>query len=837
MKSQEKKPRSRSFKMCFGLIMFSVIVLISVVSLTVIGYVLVENAKQTGSEVAYAYSMKEEHNIESYMSLLEIGAGYVEEYTKTGAQEEEISRWINDYFDRINEVAGENVIDPYAVVNGTIIAANPWENDESYEAEKTKWYQRAMEEPEKVIFTDAYIDAIYHKPVITIAKKCGEASVMAFDIFPENFRVHAELSGLPEGSAYYLCDKKGTILYHNTPWDETQEKAQNYINSIFPSILENSVENKIFEDWNGKKCIIYYTQVENGWYSVLTMPFSGLLQSLWIAAVLYVAVFILFLSIAYIMWKRDFRLNKDMERTNETINILSNSFYAIYRVNFVNGSYEMIKGSRYVSEHMEKRGSYEELLCVWKHVISKEAYEEFRESFSLENIQKLVEQQTGNFGGDFLRSFEGVYKWVNVQLLTVPELKAEAILCFREVDEEKRRQLQHIKLLENALDTAHKSEASQKQFFSNMSHDMRTPLNVIIGMSEMAVSYEKNPEKMSDYMKKINVSSKQLLGLINDILEISRLEQGLRLENEEFNFRKSAEECCKVFQTQAKMEDKNFDSSFEIQDEVVRGDALRLNQIMNNLLSNALKFTEKGDSIAVKVTQISQEEYAKYQIEVRDTGIGMSQEFQKRLFTPYEREKRFEARNVMGTGLGMAIVKNLISHMNGEICVRSKPGEGTAFTLVIPLEVVRRKEQKAVCSEEEKRSYREYSLKGKKVLLVEDYEMNMEIATGILEMWEAHVTPARNGREALEIFTASKEFDFDLILMDMQMPEMDGCEAAKAIRALPRKDAQKVLIVALTANAFAEDVALTREAGMNAHVSKPIDVNVLCSTLDKLLNA
>ena len=270
--------------------------------------------------------------------------------------------------------------------------------------------------------------------------------------------------------------------------------------------------------------------------------------------------------------------------------------------------------------------------------------------------------------------------------------------------------------------------------------------------------------------------------------------------------------------------------SFDMEDAIVMGDFFRIGQILNNLLSNAFKYSKAGAQIFLRVKQLNQQEHTKYQIVVQDTGIGMSREFVERIFEPYARETRFGAQKVSGTGLGMPIVKSLVSQMSGQITVDSELGKGSTFTITIPLETVRETEKP---EQEETEAASQFSLEGRKILLAEDNDFNMEIATEILSMHGVQVTQAWNGAEAVLLFRESLPFSFDAILMDMQMPEMDGCEAARNIRAMNRPDAQVIPIIAVTANAFAEDIAMTTEAGMNAHISKPIDFEVLCRTLEE----
>lgn len=470
-------------------------------------------------------------------------------------------------------------------------------------------------------------------------------------------------------------------------------------------------------------------------------------------------------------------------------------------------------------------------------VIDQETFDQFKTSFSLENIRQLVERNVSDFGGDFRRLFDGEYRWVSVRLLFDSALRQEeAVLCFRQVEEEKERQLRQLHVLENALDQARESEAAREQFFSQMSHDMRTPLNVIIGTVELA--QQSTAEKIGDCLKKIQVSASHLLELINDILEMSRMERtDLSLKNDPCDLRETVSQCLSGFQTQAELQHKSLEASFSLTHPQVYADAFRLQQVLNNLISNAMKFANEGDKIQVEVSQPSRQEQGICCIVVRDTGVGMSEDFLPKLFTPYARESRFGVQTVLGTGLGMTIVHTIVTHMGGQIQVESAPGQGSAFTLTIPMEPVTEKAETAPPEAAAPAPPAEDPtrvLRGKWVLLAEDYEMNLEIATELLKLAGARVTQARNGQEAVERFAQSQPGEFDVILMDMNMPVLDGCGAAAAIRAMDRPDAASVPILAVTANAFAEDVAATAQAGMNAHIAKPIDMRQLAGVLQGL---
>lgn len=834
MKKANTESKVRFNSVRWNLIIFAAIVLISLFSLFFTRYVLIENARKMGEEITYSYSIEEEHNLENYNTLISVGAQYIEELEAQESDQEVIREWITDYFEKMAAVIGENSIDPYAVVNGEIIALDSWAEKLDYDAYQTPWYQQAVAAGGEVIYTDAYMDAVYEKPVITIAKECGDSgNVIAFDIFPEDFKAYTDMQKLPEGSGYYVYDSQGALLYGETKGNLTQEtlkQRQRLLYQKAQSTGFTDLENAYIAE-NGRRMEVYYRKTSSGWLTALVIPQSFLVNNWDKIMGMYLFAFAGYLIVAAIIWNREKVRNREIRRMNETVHILGESYYAYYRVNVCRETYEIIKGSDYVKEHLKPKGNYTELLSLFRNIIMKEDYEEFAESFSIENINKHLKDQVKDFGGDFRRLFDGEYKWVQVRMLFAPAInQEEMVLCFRHVEEERKRRLKRTELLEDALKAANDSKTSQKQFFSNISHDMRTPLNVIIGMSELAEKNVEDTEKARDYLQKINYSSKQMLALINDILEMSRLEQGAVPDCTRFQLKQSVDACMSGFGIKAQEEGKKFELDYRLTHETVYGDLSRLEQLLNNLVSNAMKFTKQGDSVSVRIWEIDLQEYTKYQIIVEDTGIGMTQEFLKKLFVPYQREKRFGVQSVEGTGLGMPIVRSIVSLMGGEIAVESEPDVGTKFTVTLPLLPADEEQEK----EEDDHTEPDYELEGKRILLVEDYELNMEMTTDILQMYGVEVLQAWNGEEAVERFTETGEFSLDAILMDMEMPVMDGCTATRKIRSLSRADAKSIPIIALTANAFSEDIAKTSKAGMNAHIFKPIDIHILCETLGKL---
>lgn len=827
--------------MRLNFIAFAALIVIAVIGISLIRSTLFDNAWETGTSMARNYAAEEQSSLTMYETLLTFGTASIDDRTKQGWSHEEMRQWTDIYFARLDSVLGEGVVDPYVVLDGEIIAAHPWDVDETYDVESTEWYQRAISADGKVIFTDLYTDVIYDKPVITIAQQCAYAdAVMAFDILPENIRFQFDDLSMEAGDSFFLCDSRGQIIYADTGIELPREEVQAYLNSLVARISAGEVDGSglNISDLDGQARAVYYARLSNGWYSIVTIPHSNILGDFsWLKMCLILMIALFLLLIAGMTW-RDMRIGERIERTNETVRVLGNSYYALYRVDYGADTYEMIKGSDYVRERIPPSGPYGDLLRTAGEVVDPDAYKDFLENFSSENIRKLVSRRVRNFGGDFLRRFGNEMRWVSVRILFDESLAPEeVVLCFQEVEEEKQRELRQRRLLEDALEIARKNEVSKQSFFSNMSHDMRTPLNAIIGLSDLAAGHVEDPEKVREYLKKINFSSRQLLGLINDILDMSRMEQGkLVLNSKEFDLKQCMEECVGSFRFQAEAARKTLTLQMDVRDAQVMGDPFRIGQVMNNLLSNAVKFTREGDSIRVTVTQMEAApgQLCKYRLVIADTGIGMSKEYLPHLFEPYSREMRFGERQAVGTGLGMPITQSIVTQMNGEIHVESAPGEGTTFTIILPFAIAHKQAQAAETADGGEEAF---SLEGRRILLAEDNEVNMEITTELLQMNGVAVTQAWNGAEAVERFREAEAFAFDAILMDMQMPVMDGCEAARRIRALRRPDARKVPIVAVTANAFAEDIAATSAAGMDAHVSKPIDFAHLVKVLRECIGS
>ena len=816
--------------------LLALMVMVGIVGMMVSQQLLLDNARTLGKNLVTSYSNDEDSQLSEYDRILTTAMYYMEDMADQGVDRDTFGAWMTDYFEKNASLTGIESPNVYAVLDGQLVSTNEL-LDSDYDYQAQSWYQLAMAVEGRVIFTDSYRSDIYDgQPLVTVAvSAAGSDNAIALDVPIDYFRAGHTVQDLPAGGAYYVLDKRGNLLYHNVPFEATEELLEDYTKDLFDRVSRGELDGKDNSIIGVQKVKrgLYYQHTVNGWLCILTVPYETLLQGVQSILVWYGAGLGLCIIVAVGMWMRDRRLSRTAQRTTETIQVLGNMYYAIYRVNAQTGSFEMTKGSDFVKRAFHKeKGDYPDLVKVIVSSLDEWTGEDFANSFSLENIQKLLDQQTRDFGGEFLLQTDEGQRWISVRVLTDPvKIPNEAVICFRDVEAEKEEQQQQVYLLKGTLSAAEQSEKSQKQFFSIMSHDMRTPLNIIIGMAGLALQPDCDREKMVDYLNKIGAASQQLLALINDILEISRLEQGnVSMEIKPFDLCQSLETCISPFQSQAASQDKDFQLSIDVEDRMVKGDPARLGQIINNLVSNAMKFTQAGDRISISLRQMDEGKRNNYLFTVEDTGAGMSEEFLPKLFDPYERELRFGAKEVMGTGLGMPIVKNLVTRMGGQIAVDSALGRGTTFSVTLPFDV-----GEMLLPASQKEPLELVQLEGRRILLAEDNLLNMEIATELLKMRGAEVVPAEDGRKALDAFQNSAPFTFDAVLMDMQMPEMDGCEATRAIRALERPDAKKVPIIALTANAFAEDITRTTQAGMDAHLAKPINIELLCATLAKLM--
>ena len=389
--------------------------------------------------------------------------------------------------------------------------------------------------------------------------------------------------------------------------------------------------------------------------------------------------------------------------------------------------------------------------------------------------------------------------------------------------------------VEAALEVAEKASKAKTDFLSNMSHDIRTPMNAIIGITTLMKNELHQPEKLAEHLGKLETSGRLLLGIINDILDMSRIESGKTTLNiEKTNLPQQVSQLDSIIRQQASQRRQTFTVENHVQHENVLADPNRLNQVLMNILSNAVKYTPQGGHIRLDVEELSHtEHYAKYRFVVQDDGIGMSAVYQKTLFDPFTREEKSGTNRVQGTGLGMAITKSIVDLMGGTIHVESAPGKGSRFEVVLelPIDAEADKVQTASALPEEDEAVS--PLSGMSFLCAEDNAINAEILEMLLETKGASCTICSNGQEIVDAFASVRPGEYDMILMDVQMPVMDGLEATRRIRNGENPLGRTIPILAMTANAFLEDMQKSKEAGMDEHLSKPVDIAALEQTVKR----
>ncbi len=398
-----------------------------------------------------------------------------------------------------------------------------------------------------------------------------------------------------------------------------------------------------------------------------------------------------------------------------------------------------------------------------------------------------------------------------------------------------RKQRRELAVKEALKRKAESANTSKSAFLFSMSHDIRTPMNAVLGFNELMLQNIDKPDKLRDYIDKIRVSGEYLLGLINNVLEVARIDSGRETLSDDFADLRD-ESYCTVFENDVRKKHLNFVREINIEHRYVLADAQKIREILLNIISNAIKYTPDGGTIRLSLTEQPSGTplYGEYVCEISDTGIGMTEEFQAHVFDTFSRERNTTQSGVMGTGLGMAIVKRLTELMGGTITVKSKPGEGTTFTVCMRLKLVANPEKFLKEAKKAEQLGEKQNMDGKRILLAEDNELNAEIATALLERLGAKVEVAADGIICIDMLQNHEAGYYDLILMDIQMPNLDGYGATRKIRALANHAKAEIPIVAMTANAFDEDRRAAFDAGMDGHIAKPIDINRLTRLFGEL---
>lgn len=528
------------------------------------------------------------------------------------------------------------------------------------------------------------------------------------------------------------------------------------------------------------------------------------------------------------------------------IEYLSNDYKMVMLVEGITGGITIYRGEHYVVDTLGKpSSSFSNFTEFVKEMAKTAVFEDDREDFIAALSQDRIEyafRRSSEYYVDFRLCYGGEYVYCQMKLVMPDsdQIDSSMLVGYHIIDEQIKKEKQVQNELEFAREAAETANRTKSSFLFNMSHDIRTPMNAILGFANMAKKYSDDKEKVEECIDKVQTSGTHLLGLINDILDMARIESGkIEIEVEPIDVREAADRLTTILGDLARDKDIKLSVSLEdVENPYVYLDELHVNQILLNIISNAVKYTENGGKVDILIKEMlsSDKERAHYRFVISDTGIGMTEEFLDHVFDSFERDKNEALAGIQGTGLGMSITKRLVDIMHGNIEVESTLGEGSTFTVDLEFKKYEGDFEALVTAEaEQEQEATEITLDGKRILLVDDNELNREIASEILAETGAVIEEAEDGVEAFDKVRESEPGYYDIVLMDVQMPRMNGYESTKAIRALENEALANIPIIAMTANAFDEDREDALEAGMNEHIAKPIDVVKLFDCLRKIL--
>ncbi|NBJ92436.1 hybrid sensor histidine kinase/response regulator [Parablautia muri] len=552
--------------------------------------------------------------------------------------------------------------------------------------------------------------------------------------------------------------------------------------------------------------------------------------------------------------KEKIKEQMQLETARVRVNIirsLSSMFFATYYGNLEENTFSPVMQLKEVGKVLGDGYCYEDGLRIYaERFIHPDDREEYLDIFSIKNMRKSLKPEQPYVTFSYRKLLEQPgnldnYGWVRAtSVLAETDEKGQAklfVYAAQDITKSKVKELRGQQALQAACEAADRANASKSEFLSRMSHDLRTPMNGIMGMIKIAGNYINDSTRLQECMDKINESSELLMSLVNKMLDMSQIESGnVELETNFFGLSEMIENVRSVILPSANAKGLGLEiHPMKIEHEYVIGDQQKIQQVFLHILENSMKYTPTGGLLELSVTEQESREYScgSYEFVVKDNGIGMDDDFIPHIFEPFSRAQDSRVSKIEGTGLGMTIAQNIVSLMGGHIVVESKRGCGTKFTVSL---LLRQHNQgkgpnkaadldKGAAAEEDFLSTDPF--RGRRILVVEDNELNREIAMEIIGQTGAMVECAENGQEGLDRFAEMPEGYYDLLFMDIQMPVMNGYEAAQAIRKLPRADAASVPILALSANAFAEDIAASRAAGMNEHLTKPLDISRLMASM------
>ncbi len=660
------------------------------------------------------------------------------------------------------------------------------------------------------------------------------------------------VKGIPGGFFIYYANGEEEIIYANQEviylyGCETKREFLEYTGGSFkgmvhPEDLER-VEKSIADQIAGNPRNFDYVEYR-------ALPKGGGIKWIedfghFVKSDIYGEVFYVFITDVTEKMERNIKQKKrlmnlaiDQELLRKSLESTVYSFVKVYMINLRDGYSREIYPD--ISNEESKRYTDAIDTYITPENVMEEEGKRLRKLLQPEHLcQALVERDSVEYRYR-RRLTDSTVEWC-MMVFTVSDrekgLPVTVTLGIRSIEKLIQKENQQRLLLESAFMRARQASEAKTIFLANMSHDIRTPMNAVVGFAELGLRHGDDPEKMRECLRKIQDSSQILLRLIDDILDMSRIEADrLQIEVESYDLLEIMPQVYQMVEKEIHDKELNFSYDFSgIKDRMVFCDPTRMKQVLYNLVGNAVKFTPGGGKIDVRIRQYESLSYGieNYEFVIQDTGIGIAPDFLSKIFIPFEREKNSTVSGSFGVGLGLPITKNIVDLMNGSIETESEVGKGSTFIVRLPFQVVRETEE----HEEHVQVKQSFSgLAGKQVLLVEDNELNREIARELLEEYHLLVDEAEDGDVALEILQKSEK-EYDVILMDIQMPRMNGYQATKAIRGLSDSRFSEIPIIALSANAFEEDKRMAISSGMNQHLSKPMDIEKVLTAMQRLLDA
>ena len=529
-------------------------------------------------------------------------------------------------------------------------------------------------------------------------------------------------------------------------------------------------------------------------------------------------------------------LGKQMQRTRQAFYALGTAYYLILRLDLKTKRVELVKRTRKMNIDMKDNNiEWNLLIEIIKNVIAEPFVQKYMEFFDIQTMAARLYNKESMSSEFKLKEGSWFLSMVVPQNYDKDGNVTSVLIANRDVTDEKLRELRQEEELREAKLKAECANKAKSSFLFNMSHDIRTPMNAIIGYAELASRHLREIDKLGRYLEEIRICGKELLSMLGNVLDLARIENSkVEMEYTVSNVHECFENCVIMFRQQAESKNQTLSLTEQIMYPYVYMDVPHLSEVCLNIISNAIKYTNTGGTISCNVLQESceKEDWCNMIITITDNGIGMSEEFQKRIFETFERERNTTLSHIDGSGIGMGITKKLVELMDGTIEVKSKQGEGSEFTVTIPC---RKASEDDSLVKKNSNLCNKNCLNGVRILLVEDNEINTEIATELLKEEGCIVETANDGVACIDLIEKADADYYKMILMDIQMPVMNGYDATLTIRKMKDTKKARIPIIAMTANAFAEDVEKVLSVGMNAHVAKPVDMNILVPTMMKYL--